>query len=148
MKEIKEKEKNSKIIWDEKKNTWLNDIDEIFGTIKNWFSNLEKENLIEFIDIGEKTVSEDYIGEYTVKELGIKLNENTTIIFEPIGTLLVGAWGRIDFYVHGKISEKYMIVKVKDEEENFCWEIRQKNNPSKNEKFTKENMEKCIENWI
>ncbi|MEK7433479.1 MAG: hypothetical protein AABZ74_10130 [Cyanobacteriota bacterium] len=133
--------------WEKTKKTWLNDLDTIYSSIKSWFSDLEKEKLLTYSE-ETKTIQEEHIGTYDVNILKIHTEINS-IIFEPIGTLLIGAWGRIDFYSNNNPQDKMMLLKTKSQNtDDFVWEIRSKKDRFKGIEFTQKNLENVIEKWL
>ncbi|MDR1701298.1 MAG: hypothetical protein LBR56_00820 [Sporomusaceae bacterium] len=100
----KKKNKEVKIDWDAKKSKWLEAVEKFYQDVDAWIGKLP--NLT--IDYKLHEITEDYIGKYEInKMIIIMLDEQ--IILEPIGTMLVGAHGRID--LQGKKgSIKFVLV--------------------------------------
>lgn len=93
VKKTQEVEAN-KIIWEERKSTWLKSIDELYKEINFWLSDFQKAELLK-IKEKEIELNEEYIGKYKTKRLEIYLG-NDIITFTPKGTLIIGSYGRID----------------------------------------------------
>ncbi|MCP4132520.1 MAG: hypothetical protein GY754_16220 [bacterium] len=147
LREIKRKKEEQSIDWEKTKNDWLEDINYIYGKIDEWFKPLKEDNLIEISKEDKITITEDGIGKYEVNRMKMQIF-NFTIIFEPIGTILDGAWGRIDFYKYGNISDRHMILKIKNNDQRFEWKIMSKGDLSELEDFSKERIEQYLEKWI
>ncbi len=80
--------------WEEKKNRWLENIEDLYKLISSWLEPLEKERVLSH-SIEKTTVKEDPIGSYDVGVLTILIG-NQKVEFYPKGTLIIGAEGRID----------------------------------------------------
>ncbi|MCX6832206.1 MAG: hypothetical protein NT028_08765, partial [candidate division Zixibacteria bacterium] len=107
------------IDWDREKQDWLGRIDEFYGTVQEW--------LKEYIDDGKIQISfdsiilnEDHIGSYETKKLHLRL-ASQEVVFSPIGTLLVGARGRIDMT---GIAGRVRFVLVDEESAGISWTVR------------------------
>jgi hypothetical protein len=86
-------EKNE-IDWNKEKEDWLKYIDEFYKNIETWLEEYKKKDQIKTI-YSNKEIIEENIGRYYAKVLEVMIN-NKKLYFDPIGTLLVGAKGRID----------------------------------------------------
>jgi|GEM_PF-1984243 len=95
-----ENKDDTKQIWEKDKKNWLKNLKDLFETINNWLKPLSNKQLInlkkEII-----TITEPYIGEYETEQIIITLR-NSIILIKPIGTLIVGAYGRVDIIGHKK----------------------------------------------
>jgi hypothetical protein len=100
--------------WQDRKQKWLQRIDDLYGQIRGWLESLEKETILSFIE-SETTLDEPPLGQYNVKVLTIVIG-GQRISFVPKGTLIVGAQGRIDIQGHKGIrtiilsGDKWSIV--------------------------------------
>jgi hypothetical protein len=82
---------------------WKYYLDVLYGKITEWLNDYVSKGIVQ-LDYKEKTICEDSIGEYEVKELSLSFL-GKTILFEPIGTMLIGAKGRVDISGRsGKVS--------------------------------------------
>lgn len=88
------KKEEAPVDWNKQKQDWLNFIDDFYSKITDWLEDYKKQDLVEF-SYTDKSITEEYIGSYSVKKMDLKLVGNI-LTFEPIGTLLIGAKGRID----------------------------------------------------
>lgn len=99
-----------KINWDEKKDFFIEKINEFYKHMDTFLEPFKDK-----ISLKSKkhTINEDYIGSYEVdkKTLHIK---NKDITFTPIGTNLIGAWGRIDMEGENGIV-KFVLVPEKND---------------------------------
>ena len=90
----KQSQNKHPIDWEKRKGNWLQSLDILYSSIKNWMSPFLKKSLL---DIKEKEIElfEDYLGNYKVKQLDIYLGDDI-ISLTPRGTLIIGSYGRID----------------------------------------------------
>jgi len=88
----KEDSEVAEINWDKKKEFFIGKVNEFYEQMDAFLApyqdkvTVKKENY---------TINEDYIGSYQVEKRILHI-KNNDIIFTPIGTNLIGAWGRID----------------------------------------------------
>jgi hypothetical protein len=94
--EKKQKAKPANIDWAAKRDAWLRAVAELYRTIVDDYLKAAKDDVE--IAQADKVVTEDYIGEYHVSELVLRVGDEQ-VVFSPRGTNIVGAQGRID--VHG-----------------------------------------------
>lgn len=139
--------KQSEIDWDKRKSDWINSVNELNQQIQDWFSDFKDEGLLEF-KLNEKSNSEEYIGLYKVNELHLCFANGKEVVIEPMGTLIIGAWARFDVYARGYNSGKYYILRYKDEEGNYTWNIVNPDNRKNVEPLTKEVLEQIFDKWL
>jgi hypothetical protein len=144
--DIQSKEK-SQVNWSKRKDEWIASVRDLNNLITDWFSDYKTEGLLDF-EISDKSNDEEYIGKYTVNVLHLFFSNGKEIIVEPMGTLIIGAWGRFDIYVKGYNSGKYYILRYKSEDGQFSWHIVNAQIKSDIKPLTKENLEEIIEKWL
>ena len=142
--EFQEKDKQT---WNIRRQEWLEAIDELNLLIITWFNDYKKEGLIDFTT-SQKLNSEEFIGAYEVTVLHLIFSNQKEIIIEPKGTLIIGAWGRFDMYLRGFNSDRYYILRFKDESGSFSWNIRNPADKKSIIPLTKDNLEKIFEQWL
>jgi hypothetical protein len=76
--------------WKQKKENWINNLDQLIDQIKTWSD--EKGWLSEK---NKKTIREEYIGQYTASSLIVKTPQGA-ITIDPVGRNIIGAEGRVD----------------------------------------------------
>lgn len=144
--EIQSKEK-LQVDWEKRKKDWVSSVKELNALIVDWFSDYEEEGLLKF----EKTIkphTEDYIGSYTVEVLHLLFPNNREIIIEPIGTIILGAWGRCDVYARGYNSDKYYILRYKNEDGSFSWKFVNAQSKRDVKPLSKIILEEVFEKWL
>lgn len=93
-KQEESKKEEKKIDWDAHKQEWLDNVDNFYVMIDSFLKDyIDKRKIIPTKEKIE--LIEDHIGQYTVDKLIFEMG-NSKITFTPIGTLLIGAKGRID----------------------------------------------------
>jgi len=142
--ELQEKEK---VDWAEVKREWLDSIDSLYELLRNWFSDYEREKLLAF-NISEKHLNEEYIGSYNAKLLHINFANGKEIIVEPVGRLIIGAVGRFDIYAKGFKTDKFYIIRYRDDDSVFSWHIVNRTQGRIVSPLTKEILEKTFEEWL
>ena len=83
-----------KVDWDQKRQEWqqyLCQFYELVGTFMRKYIDQGKVH----VQQGTKELHEEFIGTYTVKTIALKIGPNR-IEFDPVGTNLIGAKGRVD----------------------------------------------------
>jgi len=95
------------IDWEGRKNEWLRHLNALYKDIEKWLSDFENHDMISF-EYRDIELNEEYIGLYSVRKMEIKIADEL-ILLTPVGTLLIGAQGRVD--VKGKNGTmKFVLV--------------------------------------
>lgn len=90
----KDKKEPVEIDWGKKKDEWLRYLGQLYEIIQGFLNDYSKSGDLN-ISFENKLINEELIGEYKAPRMIIQLNGNS-VIFEPIGTNLIGANGRVD----------------------------------------------------
>jgi len=141
----KKSERSKEINWTKKKEDWLAKLNGLYKDIESWLKDLDQDVIsIKYID---KEINEEHIGIYTARKMILRIADEQ-VILDPVGTLLIGAAGRVDMigkngivkFVLVPASSKSVQIKVtiktegehekKQEDdrqsiskENFVWKI-------------------------
>ncbi len=95
------------IDWSRRLEEWKSYLSELYEKIEGFVQKYVSEEKME-LSYHDKQISELYIGEYHVKSLTIKLGRNQ-IQFDPVGTNIIGAKGRVDMIgPNGKV--RFVVV--------------------------------------
>ena len=116
------KSEQIKIDWDAEKHKWLEAVRDFYNDVESWVGKLP--NLK--IEYKVHTITEENIGRYEINKMIITmLNQHVTL--EPMGSNLIGAYGRIDskgkkglvkfVLVPRKFQSPKIIVSIRDGEE-------------------------------
>lgn len=90
----------TKINWEERKTKWLNSVTNLYSTIDNIIiNNLESSGYVVIKEKQPARISEEYIGSYSIDNYLIKA-DTIQINFFPIGTIIIGSYGRVDMVLH------------------------------------------------
>lgn len=90
------------IDWNTKKEFFLNKVGEFYDQLDQFLAPYKEQ--ISIID-EEDTINEEKLGTYSVIKRVLTI-KNKKITFTPIGTILIGAWGRID------MESQHGVVKI------------------------------------
>jgi hypothetical protein len=106
-KKIKEKAEEKIIDWNSRRDEWLAYLSQFYNRVENFLDEYQRDGKLSF-HYTNKEIFEEHIGSYSAKTLEIKLGSDR-IKLEPIGTIVIGAKGRVDLIgANGKI--KFVLV--------------------------------------
>ncbi len=89
-----EKKDETTVDWEKEKKGWLEYLNQFYELIENFLTSYVERKKIS-LTFNTEFLFEENIGEYEVKSLSLTIG-NQKIYFKPIGTLLIGAKGRVD----------------------------------------------------
>ena len=99
------------IDWARERNEWLKEqLDELYEMIKSFLKDYITSGAID-LRYQEVPLNEENIGSYIARKMTIKIGPHE-ITLEPIGTLLIGAKGRVD--VVGPAGQTRFVLVNKD----------------------------------
>jgi hypothetical protein len=106
-KKIKEKTEEKIIDWNARRDEWLLYLSQFYDRVENFLDEYKRDGKLS-LQYNNKEIIEEQIGSYSAKTLEIHLG-NDRVKLDPIGTILIGATGRIDLIgANGKI--KFVLV--------------------------------------
>lgn len=146
LQELNKSKTSNQIDWESRKTDWQNAVNTVLTEIKDWFRPYIEADLFQVVET-EKNISEEYIGTYKTTQLEFGFN-SFRLVFEPMGRNILGAMGRIDVYLRGRKTDKYVLVLLETKEGKAKWFMSPFNDKSVRIEFNKINMEKLIEEWI
>ena len=97
------------IDWAARRAVWLRELDELYGSMEDHLKPYTQAGEIQ-IDRVRIQLSEDHIGTYDVDKLTFKIGREK-IVAKPIGTLLIGARGRVDLSGSRKTLKIVLLAK-------------------------------------
>jgi len=101
--QVNQKTDEPKIDWDKIRDEWLIYLGEFYKTIESFLEEYKRAGKLSY-DYSKKEIFEEYIGNYTVDVMDVRLGEHK-VRLEPIGTNLIGAHGRVDLIgANGKVK--------------------------------------------
>ncbi len=90
------KDKTKSVNWDERKEKWINSVEHLYKLVDEIIvSNFEEAGFEIQKKKKEIQITEDYLGTYNLSRYYLKAN-NIEITFNPIGSIILGAYGRVD----------------------------------------------------
>jgi hypothetical protein len=92
-------------------------------------------------------LSEEKIGKYKCQVLEIDFS-GQVIRFEPVGTLIIGAWGRIDIQRKPRGLRGETMLTLENSREAPEWVLWFSGSSGERRPFTQETLEGAIELWI
>lgn len=134
------------IDWEKIKTDWQAEIETTLNETKIWFQSYIESELFRVVET-EKSITEEYLGTYKVKQLEYEFG-TFRLVFEPMGINIMGAMGRIDVYLRGRKTDKYILVLLETKEGQSKWFLSSFKDKSIRIVFNKSNLEKLIEDWI
>lgn len=91
-----EPKKSEKVDWEARKTQWLSSIENLYNTVDIIIINNFKKAGFQVTNKKEKVrIFEEYIGAYDVENYSITA-DNIEIKFFPVGTIVIGAFGRVN----------------------------------------------------
>lgn len=107
------KEEEEPIDWEAQKLEWLKELDNLYSMISIWLQPLKAKDKVKFKFESIK-LTEDDIGTYDAPKMVIELPDQK-IALEPIGTMLIGAKGRVNM-IGEKGNIPFLLVR-----KNYDW---------------------------
>jgi len=95
------------INWAQQRDEWLQYLDQFYETVKRFVDEYVRAGKIQ-LTFHSKEMHEEDIGEYEAKSLELKIG-SSTIRFNPVGTNLIAAKGRVDM-IGAKGTVKFVLV--------------------------------------
>ncbi|HVC95398.1 MAG TPA: hypothetical protein VND64_17005 [Pirellulales bacterium] len=91
--EKKEKAKPADVDWSAKRDAWIKAVVDLFRTVEDDYLHASKSDVE--ITRSDKVVSENYMGEYHIPELNLRVADEQ-VVLSPKAANVLGAKGRID----------------------------------------------------
>jgi hypothetical protein len=125
-----QEEERQKAKWEKDKpkhiKDWQVSVTNLFKEIRSYLKEYEADGSISFSD-REIELTEESLGRYRIPSMSI-IAGPATIMLEPVGTMLVGAWGRVDMYRQGRGGEQDRILLLRlptsRTDSTLQWKIR------------------------
>lgn len=82
-------------------------------------------------------------------ELGLGGEHGPSVIFEPTGINIAGAFGRIGLYYRGHKDKGVSLLLIRDENGKFRWEVRKGGRREEEViQFGRETFERMLDRWL
>jgi len=121
--------------------TWIEDVIQLNNLIQTWIQELSEEIILVKSEI---TLNEERTGSYKSEQITLTILNDTKIIFEPKGTFILGANGRIDIVSNRRFFGNYILV-LQDVECDKVWYLIENRDNSTKKVFNKSQLFKIIQ---
>lgn len=130
------------------KSTYLVEVDNLVSSIRSWFVDLEKEKLAKVIGT-QVQVIDQHLGEYLVPSIRIEIAGDAILIM-PEGAEILGAHGRVDFYMQGKKHEakRLLLADRHDDPKALVWIFWEPNSPLHKKALEQTKFFDIVESWV
>jgi lysyl-tRNA synthetase class II len=134
-------DKTKEIDWTKKKDDWLEKLNKLYADIESWLNDFEKDVIsIKYID---KEINEEHIGMYSARKMILRIADEQ-VVLDPVGTLLIGAAGRVDMIgKNGKV--KFVLVPASSKGIQIKVTIKAEGEP---EKAAEDTQNTAKEDWV
>ena len=96
--------------WAARKDEWIAAVEELYTQIAELLAPSINDGSV-VASTSVTTITEDHIGQYDIEKLKLVVGDES-VVFSPVGTLVVGASGRVD--VTGDEGRRMLIVQRDD----------------------------------
>ena len=131
------------------KQIWVQELNNLYLQINKWFNEYIENGYIIIDNYSLQSAEcEEFLMETQIMELN--LGGGPTVILEPTGINIVGAFGKIDLYLRGYKDKKVFLLLIENEENKEArhWEIWKNRKQKERMMFNKEAFEKILNEWI
>ncbi len=129
------------------KNIWIREVRNLYDDIEKWFDEYVEQGYMTFeyhqLDDAE---CEDFLLETSIMELNI--GNGPTVVLEPFGINIIGAFGKIDMYFRGHKDEEVLLLLIESADEQFHWELWKNRKQEEKILFNKDSYEKLLDTWL
>ena len=80
--------------WEQEREEWLRYLDQFYRLVEEFMGEYVNRGKVG-LRRSSKTLNEEFIGEYSATAMAMDIGRNS-VIFDPVGTNLIGAKGRVD----------------------------------------------------
>ena len=94
--------------WDRERDEWVKHLKKFYEQVEEFMHEYIDQDKVRLEPGPEKTLHEEFIGDYSVDTMALHIGRNK-IVFDPIGTDLIGAKGRVDMH-SAKGTVKFVLV--------------------------------------
>lgn len=105
--------------WNQQREEWLQYLDQFYTLVEEFMREYVDERKVR-LQRGTKELHEEFIGDYSAGTMALHIGASK-IVFDPVGTNLIGAKGRVDMQ-SAKGTVKFVLVP--EDAENIGWRTR------------------------
>ena len=93
-KKHKQEKREKTTDWQQEKSKWIQAVQSLYVQVEKWLSAYKAKGLLD-VQFRETQLTEDYLGTYSIQQMIISVS-GEQVKLTPVGTLILGAYGRID----------------------------------------------------
>lgn len=131
------------------KQIWIQELEGLYKQIEKWFNEYITNGYIsvEYHPL-QSAECEEFLLETQIMELS--LGGGPSVILEPTGINVVGAFGKVDLYLRGHKDKKIFLLLIENDENTEArhWEIWKNRKQKEQMIFNKVAFEKILDEWI
>lgn len=86
--------KRESVDWEMRKKEWIDHVSKLYKFVEKCLESYQKAGKVQ-VRREKKSIKEEFIGKYSIEKLVFEIADDT-IVLEPIGTHIIGAFGRAD----------------------------------------------------
>jgi hypothetical protein len=150
LKMLREREQREKQALDNRPNTiqeWKDAVASLFAEIRRYLEEYEKDGSLSFSEETTR-LTEESLGSYGVPLMKITAGP-AVILVEPVGRLVIGAFGRVDMHRQGQAGEQQRLMFLRMPKSTTdatpIWHLRMPVESRSSVPLTKEAIEQAID---
>jgi hypothetical protein len=93
-KKVEYEKETKQVDWEGRKTEWMEAVNTLYLKILEWLAPFQEQGHLS-VDYSPLILEEEYLGRYEIKKMILKFYDQQ-VIFEPIGSVIIGAFGRVD----------------------------------------------------
>jgi hypothetical protein len=131
--------------WAAERDWWLEQLRKLYAQLDEWLRPLKQEGTVA-IKFTPKRLSEEQIGAYAVEAMVLDFS-GEGVVFDPQGTLILGARGRVDVYRRGRAAQPVMFI-LSGDKNTPTWEIWPSRDPRQRQTLTDASFKSLLESLL
>jgi hypothetical protein len=133
---------------------WQQAVKWLFARVREWLAGYEQSGLLTFSE-QEIPLTEEAIGPYRIGVMELRAGK-ATIVLRPVGRIIIGATGRVDMHLLGRMIENERIMLLRstqsgDPDEKWTIAlpvIRGREGVTVQKPFTQQGLEEAVERLL
>ena len=131
------------------RDTWIREANRLHEEIENWFHEYLEQGYmsVEYRELQYAECEDFFLG---IRIMELNLGGGVSVILEPTGTNVIGAFGKTDLYLRGHKDKKIFLLLIREEEEieRFHWEVWKNRKQREQILFDKKIFEEILDQWL
>lgn len=103
-----EAQKQPSIDWAKRRTKWLQELNLVFDNVITLLTDAGLSKTA--IKKGEREIVEEKLGQYTAPTLSVTMPDGLIIDFDPVGSVIIGGFGRVDVSARNSTSKRLLIA--------------------------------------